>query len=146
MVYFFPATWPSFWNKHLLGPPFEIMSIIWARLSMHTLPSTETTFYTVHVTQFAKKYLFHTFYMAANSMVQILTPSTDKASFHLKWWPIKVALNMESFRQISLLKLWISKVQKMGQILCVKKVPFHKSGHIFCKHVTGLIAVNRISL
>jgi len=30
--------------------------------------------------------------------------------------------------------LWNVKVQKMCQILCVKKVPFCKSGHIFSDH------------
>ena len=29
-------------------------------------------------------------------------------------------------------KLQSLKFEKMGQILCVKKVPFRKSGHIFC--------------
>ena len=29
-------------------------------------------------------------------------------------------------------KLQSLKVEKMGQILCVKKVPFRKSGHICC--------------
>ena len=31
-------------------------------------------------------------------------------------------------------KLWSFKAQKMGQILCVKKVPFHKSGYIYGLH------------
>ena len=30
------------------------------------------------------------------------------------------------------------EVEKMGQILCVKKVPFRKSGHI-CIYVAGVI-------
>ena len=34
-------------------------------------------------------------------------------------------------------KLCIFKVQKMGQILCVKKVPFRKSGHIYNTYGTG---------
>ena len=40
---------------------------------------------------------------------------------------------MEKFRHILAMiqKLQRLEVEKMGQILCVKKVPFRKSGHIY---------------
>ena len=39
---------------------------------------------------------------------------------------------MENYRHVLAMiqKLQSLKVEKMGQILCVKKVPFRKSGHI----------------
>ena len=40
---------------------------------------------------------------------------------------------MENYRHVLAMiqKLQSLKVEKMGQILCVKKVPFRKSGHIY---------------
>ena len=40
---------------------------------------------------------------------------------------------MENYKQVLAViqKLQSLKVEKMGQILCVKKVPFCKSGHIY---------------
>ena len=40
---------------------------------------------------------------------------------------------METYRHVLAMiqKLQSLKVEKMGQILCVKKVPFCKSGHIW---------------
>ena len=42
---------------------------------------------------------------------------------------------MENYRHVLAMihKLQSLKVEKMGQILCVKKVPFRKSGHILCQ-------------
>ena len=36
-------------------------------------------------------------------------------------------------------KLQNFKVQKMGQILCVEKVPFRKSGHIYTVNLVYLL-------
>ena len=49
---------------------------------------------------------------------------------------------MENYRYMLAViqKLQSLKVEKMGQILCVKKVPFRKSGHI-CSY-TLLLSVN----
>ena len=46
--------------------------------------------------------------------------------------PDTVATPMDNFRLLhTMIKTFQNfKVQKMGQILCVKKVPFRKSGHI----------------
>ena len=40
---------------------------------------------------------------------------------------------MENYKYMLVMikKLQSLKVEKMGQILCVKKVPFRKSGHIW---------------
>ena len=48
-----------------------------------------------------------------------------------------IAAHVENFRQIYAMnkKLWSLKVQKMGQILCVKKEPFRKSGHILILNI-----------
>ena len=42
---------------------------------------------------------------------------------------------MENYRHVLAMiqKLQSLKFEKMGQILCVKKVPFRKSGHIYCR-------------
>ena len=51
---------------------------------------------------------------------------------------------MENYRHVLAMihKLQSLKVEKMGQILCVKKVPFRKSGHILlCVHSLKLSRV-----
>jgi len=52
------------------------------------------------VVQFGKG-TFSTQLYGSKQYAQNLTPNTYKASVHLKWFPINVALDMESFRQIS---------------------------------------------